>query len=205
MGEVVDRISLALAAHEQRHDRAVDDELAGPDPPHGVDQLPGMADAVLEEVADAAGRAGHQLDRVVHLEVLGEQEHAGTGPAGADLALGFDALQREVRRHADVDDGDVGLLGLDLAQQPGDIAGFAHHVEPGVPEHGADALADEDAVVGYDDAHGSSARTFVPAPGRLSTENEPPTAATRSASPVRPVPAAGEAPPSPSSAISRTR
>ena len=39
VGEVVDRISLALAAHEQRHDRPVDDELAVPDPPHGVDQL----------------------------------------------------------------------------------------------------------------------------------------------------------------------
>ena len=79
VGEVVDRISLALAAHEQRHDRSVDDELAGPHPSHGVDQLAGMADAILQEVPDAAGGAGHQLHRVVHLEVLGEQEHAGAG------------------------------------------------------------------------------------------------------------------------------
>ena len=81
-----------------------------------------------------------------------------------------------------------GCLASTSRSSPSDIAGFPDHVEPGVPEHGADALADEDAVVGYDDAHGSSARTFVPSPGLLATENEPPTAATRSASPVRPVP-----------------
>ena len=51
---------------------------------------------------------------------------------------------------------------------------------------------------------GTSARTTVPPPGGLSTARRPPSAATRSASPARPVPDAGSAPPIPSSCTSMT-
>src|SRR5204862_7105987 len=65
-----------------------------------------------------------------------------------------------------------------------------------------DALAQQPAVVGDHDAHGSSAVTTVPACGGLRIRSVPSSAATRSASPCRPVPAVSSAPPMPSSAIS---
>ena len=134
-------------------------------PAHGVDQLAGMADAVLEQVADAAGSVGHQLQRVVQLEVLREQQHAGAGPAGADLTLGLDALRRSPaasgcrrrRRRA--------ALASTSRSSPAASPASATTSSPASRSTAHDALADEDAVVGYDDAHGSSARTFVPAPG----------------------------------------
>ena len=47
---------------------------------------------------------------------------------------------------------------------------------------------------------GSRAETVVPVPGGLSIATDPPSASRRSANPVRPEPAAGSAPPRPSSA-----
>jgi hypothetical protein len=69
-------------------------------------------------------------------------------------------------------------------------------------EERSDALAHQAAVVGDHDSHGSSAVTTVPALGGLRIRSEPSRAATRSASPWRPVPAVSSAPPTPSSSIS---
>ena len=60
-------------------------------------------------------------------------------------------------------------------------------------------------VLGDHDAHGNSAAIRVPAPGGLSMTSVPPCAATRSASPARPVPPCAAAPPTPSSATRRCR
>ena len=85
---------------------------------------------------------------------------------GPDLPFGLDALGAEAGRHADVDDGDVGLVARDGVQEVAGVAGLGHHLQPGVAQHGDDALADEHAVVGYDDAHGTSSSHDRARPGR---------------------------------------
>src|SRR3954454_13350376 len=67
------------------------------DAPHGVDELARVADALLEQIADAAVPVGEQLRRVAGLDVLREHQHA----EALDVAPGLDcrpqALVREAR------------------------------------------------------------------------------------------------------------
>src|SRR5215831_7454765 len=68
-----------------------------------------------------------------------------------------------------------------------------------------EALAQQHGVFGEHQAHGRSALMVVPPPGGLVTVNRPPSAATRSARPVKPDPPRAGAPPIPSSRTSTTR
>ena len=98
------------------------------------------------------------------------------------------------RRHADVDDRDVGLeLGHEVEQRVG-VARLAHDLEAGLAQEPRQALAQDQRVVGQDYPHGSSATRRVPAPGGLSTRRVPLRASTRSARPRRPLPARGVGP-----------
>src|SRR5207247_10909425 len=88
-------------------------------------------------------------------------------------------------------------------------ARLADALEPRLLEQAGDALAEKHGVFGEDDAHGYdsrgiSATILVPPAGGLSTRRLPSSTATRSASPRRPEPAVGSAPPTPSSATSTT-
>ena len=127
-----------------------------------------------------------------------------SGVLVADLGRGAQALVGVRRRHADVDDRDVGLVGADLAQQVLGVAGLGDDLEARLLEQPRDALAQQQAVVGQDYAHGTSALTVVPSPGGEWTSRRPSSAARRSARPRRPVPPAGSAPPTPSSRTSTT-
>src|SRR5438876_9156889 len=124
---------------------------------------------------------------VMGLDVLGEDEHPDIGMLGADLLCGDEAFVGVVGRHADVDHGGVGLGHADRAQERGGVARLADHVDAGVCEQPGDALAGQHHVIGYDDAHGISARHTVSLTYRL-----PPSAPTRSVSVIigasRPVP-----------------
>src|SRR5216683_497606 len=186
-GELVEGAGPAFAGKNAGDDRRVDDCLAVGEAAEGVDQVRDVEDAFFEQVADPFGMLFEQPHGVAGLDVLGEDEHPGTGMLGADLLRGDEALVGVGGRHADVDDGGVGLGGADRAQQRGGVAGLADHVDAGVGEQPGDALAGQHHVLGYDDAHGISARHAVCLKDRL-----PPSAPTRSASVTmgasRPVP-----------------
>src|SRR5262249_38391626 len=108
-------------------------------------------------------------------------------------------------RHADVDDGEIGLVALDGDEQRIAVTHRCHHLLAGVDEQVREPGAQEDGVFGDHDPHGNSTMTVVGPPGGLRTCIRPPRALTRSARPWRPLPRAGSAPPTPSSVISTTR
>ena len=69
----------------------------------------------------------------------------------ADLLRRAEPLVRVGRRHADVDDGDVGLVHRDVAEQVVGCAGLRDDVEPRLLEQTRDALPEEHRVVRQDD------------------------------------------------------
>ena len=76
------------------------------------------------------------------------------------------------------------------ASSVGGIAGAADDLVAGVLEEAGEALAEEHRVLGDHDAHGSSTAISVPCPAGERRASEPPEAATRSAMPASPRPAA---------------
>src|SRR5262245_59751065 len=69
----------------------------------------------------------------------------------ANLLRGDEALVGVVRRHADVDDRDVGFVAANLEQQVVGRRGLADDLEPRSLEQARDALAHQDRVLGDDD------------------------------------------------------
>ena len=72
----------------------------------------------------------------------------------ADLRGRDETVVRVVRRHADIDDRDVGLVRANLEQEVVGADGAADHVVTGALQQRCDALAKQSAVVGDDDAQG---------------------------------------------------
>src|SRR3954463_7289202 len=144
------------------------------------------------------------MGRDAHLDVLGEEHDPHRGMAAANLVRGEDPLVGLRRRHADVHDRHVGFVLVDRGNQLLRGLRLGNDLDAFAAEERSDALAHQPAVVGDHDPHGSSAVTTVPAPTGLRIRSVPSSAATRSASPWRPVPAVSSAPPTPSSAISMT-
>ena len=95
---------------------------------------------------------GEQAHRHPRVDVLGEHHDRGPGMPGADLARRAQALVGVGRRHADVDQGDVGRGLVDRPQQLLGRRRLARDGDPGLAQQGGDALADEEVVVGDHDA-----------------------------------------------------
>ena len=127
------------AAEEARDDLGIDDRAARRDAPNGVGQVGDAGDAVLEQVADARRILAQEVDRVARLDVLRQDEDRRLGCVGADHARRLEALGRMGRRHADVDDGDVGALQFHEPQELGYVAGLADDLETGAASAAASA------------------------------------------------------------------
>ena len=102
-----ERVVGAVADHELGDDLGIERRAAAGDAAQRVHELGDVADAVLEQVADAAGAVGEQLGRVLPLDVLAEHEDRRAGHAPARLDRGPEPLVALARRHPDVDDGHV--------------------------------------------------------------------------------------------------
>ena len=76
----------------------------------------------------------------------------------ADLLRRAQALVGLGRRHADVDDGDVGLVHRDVTEQVLGVSGLRDDLEARLLEQPRDPLAQQHRVVREHDAHGRGAR-----------------------------------------------
>jgi hypothetical protein len=102
-------VGLTAAGQERADDLGVEHGAARCDTPHRFDELGNFSDPVLEEVADRARVCGQELTGIALLDELGEDEQWDRWPAPPDLDCRPQALVPVAGRHADVDDGQVGL------------------------------------------------------------------------------------------------
>lgn len=146
--EGVELAGFPLAVGEARYDLGVEDAAAGDDPPQRVGEFVGVGDAILEEVADAAGPVRRQREDVVGLDVLGEHEDADFGMLGSDGVGGTEPFVGVRRGHADVEHGHVGVQRVDETDSFLPVAGHADNIEAGVVQEGGEAAAEKDGVFG---------------------------------------------------------
>ena len=192
----------ARPADEQRHDARIDDELARGDPADAGRELLKVLDAILEQVTGSPRAILDERERVVHLNVLREHQHADGGMSIPDGPSRHEPLVAMLGRHPDVDDRNVRSLSVDEREQAVRVGGLTRDVEPPLGQEASETFPEQQRVVGERYAHGSSAVSAVPRPAELSMLSRPSSEATRSESPRRPVPAPIAAPPTPSSRIS---
>ena len=131
---------------------------------------------VLEQIAGASLVSLEQPERVLRLDVLGEDEHADGGMPFAQLLRGGEAFVGVRRRHPNVDDRDVRVGRGDRREQLIGVARLGDDVEALPAQQLGKPFAQEDRVLGQRYAHGSSTRIVVPVPLSLSIHNEPPSA-----------------------------
>lgn len=126
---------------------------------HGLHQPLGVPEPLLEQVGHALRAVLEQLERVLRVGVLREDHDPRPGVAGADLAGELDALGGEGRRHADVEQGDVGPVGGDLPPQLVGALRGGHDLELGLRgEHRPGPLPDQVVVLRDHDADRSLRR-----------------------------------------------
>src|SRR6266568_2681972 len=146
----------------------------------------------LEEITRGAG--AQRLRHVLFSGVHREDQHAGAGGLFGDAGRRLEAVETG---HGDVHDDDIGAVAA------GELEGFApvrrlrDHLDPAdLPQHRADALANEGVVLREQDAQGSGghgsvrgnrAHTVVPVPESESIRKSPPSRRTRSSMPSSPM------------------
>ncbi len=151
-GQLVERGMVTGPTHQPGHDLRADDRVAGGHAADGVGQISDPRDAVLEQVAESASIRPDQVDGVARFDVLGQHEDREPR-VGASQTLGcLEPLGRVGRWHPDFHDDDVRGRALDQVLEIDGIARLPDHLETGRGEACGERLAQEDGVVGQDDA-----------------------------------------------------
>ena len=129
-----------------------------------------VGDAVLEQVADALGAVGQQVERVALLDVLREHEHAGLRMLAADLFRG-DAGPSSVlvggMRMSTI--ATSGVCAATLRSRSSASPAWPTTSNPALLEQPGDALAQEHRVLGDHDAHAVDRGLLPRAPVHAST------------------------------------
>jgi len=92
------------------------------------------------------------LDRMAGLDVLGEDEDANVGMLAFQLDGGLQPFGGVRRRHADVDDDGVGLVGSHCGQQTGGVRELSDDVDALIGQQSGDAGTHEARIVDEHDA-----------------------------------------------------
>src|SRR6516164_7642920 len=203
VGELLERIAVPPGPADQlAHHRRIQHRTALAYLTHAGGEPGQVRHPLLEQVADALGASGQQLECIPGVHVLRQDQDADPRVTLPDYHRRLQALVGVRGRHPDVDDRDVRVVAVHLFQQFGAVGGQPGDLEACLLEQPGQALAQDDGVVGDYYSHGNSARKMVPRPRGLVTVSVPPSASTRSVSPRSPVPPPTVAPPIPSSATS---
>src|SRR3954451_3434503 len=131
LAEALERVANAPAAHKLGDHGGIDDETPSRDPTNRVDQLFHIIDAVLEEVAGAAGGFLDEAQRIVRLDVLRQHEYTSLWVVAADGRRSQQTLGSVGRRHADVEDCDIGWVHLDPGHQLVGIPDLGENLQAG--------------------------------------------------------------------------
>ena len=148
-----ERIVLAAARQQVADHLRVERRPAGRDAAQRAGEVLDVGHAVLEQVAEPGRRLGQQAHRDAGLDVVREDHDADARMAVAHRAGRDEPLLGVRRRHPDVDDRDVRRVRVDGRDELVGVRRLGDDVEARAAQQRGDPLADQQAVVGDDDAH----------------------------------------------------
>ena len=136
------------AAEQLGHDRWVEHRAAFGDTPHGRGEVIEVGNTILEEIAHTTRDRREQPHRKAGLDVLRQDEHAGSREAVPDLGRGAETLVRMRRRHPYVDDRDGRLVHGYESEEVVRVPRLRDDIESRVGQQTSDPLPQQDRVVG---------------------------------------------------------
>ena len=148
----MERVVRAPRDHELGDDLGIERGPAAGDTPKRIHELADVRDTILQQVAHAAGPIGEQLGRILALDVLAEDEDGRARDQSAGFDRGAEPLVALGGRHPDVDDRDVRPMLDDGLHEGRAVTNLGDDDAPGVGDQARQALADEDRILGDDDA-----------------------------------------------------
>src|SRR3982074_3577714 len=125
----------------------IESAAAARDARDGIPERIDVADALLQQVADALCAVADEVKGVVLLVILGEHQHAGLGKHTPKLDRCTQAVVCPPGRHLDIDNCDIRLGRERLAQERLRIACLADDIESGLRQQTRYPLTHQNVVL----------------------------------------------------------
>ena len=153
LGELCQAAAGLRLVDEARDDGRVDDRAAARDSPDAIGEVLEVDEPVLEQVPGATRALAEEAQRECGLDVVREHEDADVAAHPlANVGGGPQALVREVGRHPDVHDRDVGPRRLDGGEELRGVRRLPDDLEARIREQPSGPFPDEEGVVTDHDA-----------------------------------------------------